>query len=55
LLEGVAIHLVFHFSLLKKKVGNNAVTISAIRMTGEDGKIKVSLAAIFDKFFDEKG
>jgi len=46
---------VFHVSLLKKKVGNNAVTISAIPITDEDGKIKVSLAAIFDKKFDEKG
>lgn len=37
-------------SLPKQKV-----TISAIPMTDEDGKIKVSPVAIFDKKFDEKG
>lgn len=41
--ERASIHLVFHVSLLKGKIGNNVVTASIMPLTdeGEGGRVKL--------------
>jgi hypothetical protein len=45
----VQIHLVFHISMLKKKIKDHAVVTSPIPLTNGQGKIKVQPIAILDR------
>lgn len=43
------IHPVFHVSLLKKKLGNDAVVQSELPLVGEDGRIQLEPLAVLDR------
>lgn len=49
------IHLVFHVSLLKKKIGDNAVVSSIFPVTDESSKVKVSPIEILERRIIKKG
>lgn len=53
--EGSTIHPVFHVSLLKKKVGNNAVVSSSLPKVDEFKRVEVNPVAILDRKIMKKG
>ena len=52
---GLTIHLVFHVSLLKRKVGSNVVVTSNLPRLDEYGRVKVLLVEILDRKIMKKG
>jgi hypothetical protein len=48
LLERAVIHPVFHVSLLKKKLGENVVTSTALPSVDGGGKVRITPVAIMD-------
>jgi hypothetical protein len=47
--EGSSIHLAFHVSLLKNKIGEEGVVSSTLLVMDESGRIRICPVAILDK------
>jgi hypothetical protein len=47
--EESLVHLVFHMSLLKKKIGDEAVTSSRLPVSDKEGRLKIILATMLDR------
>jgi hypothetical protein len=51
----VAIHLVFHVSLHKKKLSENVVTSTTLTIVGGGGRAKIASVTILDRKLMKKG